>query len=70
MKKIFMFKKRCETRIFARAIVNWTWGTFDPSKLELSTYNFIDSILEESDKYLSLRRLLKEGPKIKGVKER
>ena len=43
---------------------------FDPSKLELSTYNFIDSILRGSDKYLSLRRLLKrEGPKIKGLKE-
>lgn len=43
---------------------------FDPSKLELSTYNFIDSVLDQNDEYQSLRRLLKkENPKIKGIKK-
>ena len=36
---------------------------FDPSKLELSTYNFIDSVLDQTGEFQSLRRLLqKENP--------
>jgi predicted RecB family nuclease len=43
---------------------------FDPSKLELSTYNFIDSVLDQTGEFQSLRRLLqKENPKIKGIKK-
>ena len=42
---------------------------YDASKLELTTYKFIDSLLEEEDKYHALKDiLLKKIPKIKGLK--
>ena len=43
---------------------------FKTDKLEASTYKFIDSVIENKDKYKALiSLLLKENPKIKGIKD-